>query len=144
NPLNFVNNFSDVNAELIDEAEQQIENGNVSEAKTLLNSVKENQQKINQHGRRADAIVKGMLQHARSSSGQRESTDINVLADEYLRLAYQGFRARDKSFNAKFETNFDDTVGRVNIVPQDIGRVVLNLINNAFYAVNEKAKQNIQ
>jgi signal transduction histidine kinase len=137
NPLNFVNNFSDVNAELIDEAEQQIDKGNVSEAKTILNNVRENEQKINHHGKRADAIVKGMLQHSRTGSATKEPSDINRLADEYLRLAYQGFRARDKSFNATYSTEFDNGIGKVNIVPQEIGRVILNLINNAFYAVKK-------
>ena len=97
-----------------------------------------NEEKINHHGKRADAIVKGMLQHSRSSSGVKESTDINKLADEYLRLAYHGLRAKDKSFNATMKTDFDDTIGNINIIPQDIGRVILNLITNAFYAVNEK------
>jgi signal transduction histidine kinase len=141
NPLNFVNNFSDVNTELIDEAELEIEKGNISEIKTILNDIKENEQKINHHGKRADAIVKGMLQHSRSSSGQKEPTDINALADEYLRLAYHGLRAKDKSFNATMQTDFDNSIGKVNIIPQDIGRVILNLINNAFYAVDEKKKK---
>jgi signal transduction histidine kinase len=142
NPLNFVNNFSDVNTELIDEAKQEIDKGNTKEAKIILDDLKENEQKINHHGKRADAIVKGMLQHSRSSSGIKEPTDINALADEYLRLAYHGLRAKDKSFNAKFETEFDNSIGKINIVPQEIGRVILNLINNAFYAVDEKKKQN--
>ena len=140
NPLNFVNNFSEVNAELIDELEQEIEKGNLDGARSLTKDIKENERKINHHGKRADAIVKGMLQHSRSSSGQKEPTDINALADEYLRLAYHGLRAKDKSFNAKFETQFDNNIGRVNIIPQDIGRVLVNLINNAFYAVGEKKK----
>jgi signal transduction histidine kinase len=105
----------------------------------ILNDIKQNTEKIILHGKRADAIVKGMLQHSRTSSGQKELTDINVLADEYLRLAYHGLRAKDKSFNAKFETDFDRKVGQINIIPQEIGRVILNLINNAFYAVSEKA-----
>src|SRR4030095_7936364 len=141
NPLNFVNNFSDVNSELIDEANQEIEKGNVSEVKTILNDIKDNEKKINHHGKRADAIVKGMLQHSRSSSGVKEPTDINKLADEYLRLAYHGLRAKDKSFSAKFETDFDNSIGKINIVPEDIGRVMLNLINNAFYTVDEKKRQ---
>ncbi len=143
NPLNFVNNFSDVNKELLAEMKDEIDKGNLEDAKTIANDVIDNEQKINHHGKRADAIVKGMLQHSRSSSGATEPTNINALADEYLRLAYHGLRAKDKSFNAKFETNFDNSIEKVNIVPQDIGRVVLNLINNAFYAVSEKAKQNI-
>jgi len=140
NPLNFVNNFSEVNAELIDEMEQEIEKGNLEGARALTKDIRENERKINHHGKRADAIVKGMLQHSRSSSGQKESTDINALADEYLRLAYHGLRAKDKSFNSKFETHFDNNIDRVNIIPQDIGRVLVNLINNAFYAVVEKKK----
>jgi len=140
NPLNFVNNFSEVNTELIDEASEEIDKGNISEAKIILNDIKENEQKINHHGKRADAIVKGMLQHSRSSSGVREPTDINALADEYLRLSYHGLRAKDKSFNATMKTDFDESIGKINIIPQDIGRVVLNLINNAFYAVDEKKK----
>lgn len=138
NPLNFVNNFSEVNTELIDELREEVDKGNLDEAKTIAKDIKENEQKINHHGKRADAIVKGMLQHSRSSSGQKEPTDINALADEYLRLAYHGLRARDKSFNAKFETDFEDDIGKVNVISQDIGRVILNLITNAFYAVNER------
>ena len=142
NPLNFVNNFSDVNAELIDEARQEMDKGNVSEAKKILNDIKENEQKINHHGNRADAIVKGMLQHSRNSSGVKEPTDINALADEYLRLAYHGLRAKNNSFNAITKTDYDNSISKINIIPQDIGRVILNLINNAFYAVDEKKKQN--
>jgi signal transduction histidine kinase/Tfp pilus assembly protein PilF len=140
NPLNFVNNFSDVNTELIDEAKLEMSKGNTTEVKTILNDIKENEQKINHHGRRADAIVKNMLQHSRSSSGKKEPTDINKLADEYLRLSYHGLRAKDKSFNATMKTDFDESVGKINIIPQDMGRVILNLINNAFYAVDEKNK----
>ena len=134
NPLNFVNNFSEVNTELIDDAGEEIDKGNISEAKIILNDIKENEQKINHHGKRADAIVKGMLQHSRSSSGVKEPTDINALADEYLRLAYHGLRAKDKTFNATMITDYDEKIGNINIIPQDIGRVILNLINNAFYA----------
>ena len=141
NPLNFVNNFSDVNTELVDEAKLEMDKGNIDEVKAILNDIKENEQKINHHGKRADAIVKGMLQHSRSSSGQKEPTDLNVLADEYLRLAYHGLRAKDKSFNATMKTDFDNSIGKINIIPQDVGRVILNLINNAFYAVDEKKKQ---
>jgi signal transduction histidine kinase/ketosteroid isomerase-like protein len=141
NPLNFVNNFSDVNTELVDEVSQEINKGNIDEAKAILNDIKENEQKINHHGKRADAIIKGMLQHSRSSSGTKELTDINALCDEFLRLAFHGLRAKDKSFNAKFETDFDLSVGKINVMPQDIGRVILNLINNAFYAVDEKKKK---
>jgi signal transduction histidine kinase len=140
NPLNFVNNFSEVNTELIDEAGQEIANGNISDARLILNDIKDNEQKINHHGKRADAIVKGMLQHSRSSSGQKEATDINALCDEFVRLSYHGLRAKDKSFNAEIKTDFDNSIGKINIVAQDIGRVVLNFINNAFYAVNEKKK----
>jgi two-component system NtrC family sensor kinase len=136
NPLNFVNNFSEVNKELLAEMKDEIDKGNLNEVKTIANDVIDNQEKINQHGKRADAIVKGMLQHSRTSSGQKEPTDINVLADEYLRLAFHGLRAKDKSFNAKFETDFDQSIEKINVVPQDIGRVILNLINNAFYAVS--------
>jgi len=143
NPLNFVNNFSDVNTELIDEANAEVEKGNIDGVKTILNDIKDNSEKIIHHGKRAEGIVKGMLQHSRTSSGQKEPTDINALADEYLRLAYHGLRAKDKSFNADVETNFDNSLGKINIIPQDIGRVILNIINNAFYAVNEKAKRNI-
>jgi signal transduction histidine kinase len=143
NPLNFVNNFSDVNAELIDEVEIEVDKGHISVAKEILRDLKANQEKINHHGKRADAIVKGMLQHSRTSAGQKEPTDINALADEYLRLAYHGHRAKDKSFTAKIETEFDSAIEKINIVPQEIGRVLLNLVNNAFYAVNEKTKQKV-
>ena len=140
NPLNFVNNFSEVNKELIDELKSEMEKGNMEEANEIADDIKENEEKINHHGKRADAIVKGMLQHSRSSTGQKEPTDINALADEYLRLAYHGLRAKDKSFNATMKTDFDESIGNINIIPQDIGRVILNLINNAFYAVDEKKK----
>ena len=142
NPLNFVNNFSEVNTELVEEAKLEMDKGNTNEAKAILNDIKENEQKINHHGKRADAIVKNMLQHSRDNSGKKEPTDINLLADEYLRLAFHGLRAKDKSFNAKFETEFDRSIEKVNIIPQDIGRVILNLINNAFYTVSEKKKHN--
>jgi len=144
NPLNFVNNFSELNTELLSELEDEIEKGNTAEMKALTDDIKANEQKINHHGKRADAIVKGMLQHSRSSTGVKEPTDINALADEYLRLAYHGLRAKDKSFNATMKTDFDENIGNVNVVPQDTGRVILNLITNAFYAVNEKKKQNKQ
>jgi signal transduction histidine kinase len=143
NPLNFVNNFSEVNAELINELREEAEKGNLAEVRTLVKGLKDNEEKINQHGRRADAIVKSMLQHSRKSTGRKELININALCDEYLRLAYHGLRAKDKSFNAKFETDFDSSIPKVNVIPQDIGRVVLNLINNAFYAVSEKKKLNI-
>ncbi len=141
NPLNFVNNFSEVNNEMVEEVKEEINKGNYEEAQVILNHIKENSEKINHHGKRADAIVKGMLQHSRSSNGVKEPTDINALCDEYLRLSYHGLRAKDKSFNAKFETDFDNSIGNINIIPQDIGRVILNLINNAFYAVSEKKKK---
>ena len=134
NPLNFVNNFSEVNYELVDELQSELAVGNVQSAVEIAANLRENEQKINHHGKRVDAIVKGMLQHSRTSGGQKESTDINALADRYLRLAYHGLRAKDKTFNAKFETDFDKTVGKIDIVAQDIGRVILNLINNALYA----------
>ena len=140
NPLNFVNNFSDVNSELIEELQQEIDKGNYDDAKAISNDIKENEEKIKHHGKRADAIVKGMLQHSRTSSGVKEPTDINALADEYLRLAYHGLRAKDKSFNANMKTEFDESIGNINVIPQDIGRVILNLITNAFYAVTEKKK----
>ena len=141
NPLNFVNNFSDVNTELITEMKEEMDKGNIEDAKAIANDIADNEQKINHHGKRADAIVKGMLQHSRSSSGAKEPTDINKLADEYLRLAYQGLRAKDKTFNATLKTEFDESIDNINIIPQDIGRVLLNLYNNAFYAVTEKKKQ---
>jgi signal transduction histidine kinase len=119
----------------------EIDKGNLEEVKAISKSIIDNEEKISHHGKRADAIVKGMLQHSRISSGQKELTDINALTNEYLRLAYHGLRAKDKSFNAKFESSFDESVGKINIVLQDIGRVILNLINNAFYAVDEKKKQ---
>lgn len=138
NPLNFINNFAEVNTELIDELQSELKAGKVDDAITLSNDIKENEQKIVHHGKRADGIVKGMLQHSRNSSGVKEPTDINVLADEYLRLAYHGLRAKDKSFNASMKTDFDESIGSINVVPQDIGRVILNLITNAFYAVTER------
>ena len=136
NPLNFVNNFSEVNLELIGEADEELEKGNHNDVKDILKDVKQNQEKINHHGKRADAIVKGMLQHSRTSAGQKEPTDLNALADEYLRLAYHGLRAKDKSFNADFTLEADENLPKINVVPQDIGRVLLNLINNAFFAVS--------
>ncbi|MDX2047631.1 MAG: two-component regulator propeller domain-containing protein [Chitinophagaceae bacterium] len=134
NPLNFVNNFSEVSRELIDELKSQKEKLKKEEQDEILNDLDANLEKINHHGKRADAIVKNMLQHSRKSTGQKELTDINALADEYIRLAYHGMRAKDKSFNATIETDFDKTIGTINIIPQDIGRVILNLVNNAFYA----------
>jgi signal transduction histidine kinase/ligand-binding sensor domain-containing protein len=140
NPLNFVNNFSEVNSELIAEMKQEIDKGNLEEVKSIADSIDENEKKIIFHGKRADSIVKGMLQHSRSSNGLKEPTDINALCDEYLRLSYHGLRAKEKSFNATMKTDFDNSIGNINIIAQDIGRVILNLINNAFYAVDEKKK----
>lgn len=144
NPLNFINNFSEVNSELIEEMQQEIEKGNLSEVKAIANDIKENEEKITFHGKRADGIVKGMLQHSRNNTGTKEPTNINTLADEYLRLAYHGLRAKDKSFNATMQTDFDEHIGTINIVSQDIGRVILNLITNAFYAVTDKKKKGIE
>ena len=144
NPLNFVNNFSEVNKELLEElkAERLKPNAERDEnlESELINDIITNEEKINHHGKRADAIVKGMLQHSSSGSGKKEATDINALTDEYLRLAYHGLMAKDKSFNATLKTDYDESIGNINIIPQDIGRVILNLINNAFYVVNEKMK----
>jgi signal transduction histidine kinase len=134
NPLNFVNNFSEVSTELVDEMNEELAIGNTQSAKEIANDLKQNLEKINHHGKRAGDIVKGMLQHSRSNSGVKEPTNINALADEYLRLAYHGLRAKDKSFNATMKTDYDETIGNINIIPQDIGRVILNLITNAFYA----------
>ncbi len=141
NPLNFVNNFSEVNTELIDELKAELSTGNGQEAMMIADNIKENEQKINHHGKRADAIVKGMLQHSRSSALKKEPTDINALADEYLRITYHGLRAKDKTFNATIETDFDKSIKKIDVIPQDIGRVLLNLFTNAFYAVTEKKKQ---
>jgi two-component system, NtrC family, sensor kinase len=141
NPLNFVNNFSEVSSELLDEMKEELGKGNVDEASVIAENIKQNLDKIIHHGKRADSIVKGMLQHSRSSSGIKEPTDINALADEYLRLAYHGLRAKDKSFNANLETDFDESLEKIDVVPQEIGRVILNLLTNAFYAVTLKKKQ---
>jgi two-component system NtrC family sensor kinase len=135
NPLNFVNNFSEVSLELIDEMKTEFVEGNKEEGIVIAADVKQNLEKIIHHGKRADAIVKGMLQHSRVSTGQKELTDINALANEYLRLSYHGMRAKDKTFNATLQTDFDASIGKINVVPQDIGRVLLNLYNNAFYAI---------
>jgi len=143
NPLNFVNNFAEVNSELIAEMKEELLSGNFNEAKKIADNIDENEKKIIFHGKRADTIVKGMLQHSRSSSGVKELTDINALADEYLRLAYHGLRAKDKAFNASMKTEFNESLGKVSVVPQDIGRVILNLITNAFYAVYEKKMQDL-
>jgi two-component system, NtrC family, sensor kinase len=140
NPLNFVNNFSEVSIELITEMRADLNKGNYEDANTIADDVQQNLEKINHHGKRADAIVKSMLQHSRGieSGNKKEPADINTLADEYFRLAYHGLKAKDKTFNSKMESDFDTSIGNIRIIPQDIGRVLLNLINNAFYAVNEK------
>jgi two-component system, NtrC family, sensor kinase len=150
NPLNFVNNFSDVSQELLDEMKNELENGNKENAFAIADEIKQNLQKITHHGKSADAVVKGMLLHSRKSQGVREATDINALTDEYLRLSYFSLRAKDKSFHASLKTDFDSTLsankdgnGKINIIPQEMGRVILNLINNAFYAVREKKKLNL-
>lgn len=140
NPLNFVNNFSDINAELVDEAELEIDKGNLADSKSILQEIRENEKKINHHGKRAEAIVKGMLQHSRAGSGRKELTDINLLADEILRMSYHGFRAKDKTFNSSMETDFDPSIGKISLVPQDLGRVFQNLFNNSFYIMSEKKK----
>ncbi|MEP7164666.1 MAG: two-component regulator propeller domain-containing protein [Ferruginibacter sp.] len=144
NPLNFINNFSEVSKELLDEMKTELDNGNIEDAKEIMADVIQNLEKINHHGKRADAIVKGMLQHSRSSSGVKEPTDINALCDEYLRLSYHGLRAKDKSFNATLKTDFDPSIGSIHIIPQDIGRVILNLLTNAFYVVDEKKRSGIE
>jgi two-component system, NtrC family, sensor kinase len=145
NPLNFVNNFAEVSAELLNELHHlafgKLPVENKAEAEEIFSHVIENLQKINHHGKRADSIVKGMLQHSRVSTGQKELTDINELADEYLRLSYHGLRAKDKAFNAAMFTNFAQDIPLLPVIPQDIGRVLLNLYNNAFYSVVEKFKQ---
>ena len=141
NPLNFVNNFSEVSAELLEEMDEELNKGELSEVKAISKDLKQNLIKITHHGKRADSIVKGMLQHSRSSDGKKEPTDLNTLANEYMRLAYHGLRARDKSFNATTETDFDPAIGEVSIIPQDIGRVLLNLFTNAFHAVTEKKRE---
>ena len=144
NPLNFVNNFSEVSGELIDEAVEEIDSGELGEAKEILEDLKENLGKITHHGHRASGIVKSMLDHSRASGGEKVETDINVLCDEYLRLAYHGMRAKDRSFNAELVTDFDESLPKIKVVPQDIGRVLLNLINNAFQAVNEESLQGLE
>lgn len=142
NPLNFVNNFSELNRELIEELKSEIRTGDTTRILTTLTNLSQNEEKIMHHGKRADLIVKGMLQHSRVSALQKEPTDINALVDDYTRLAYHGLKAKDKSFNTKFETEFDSNVGKISIIPQEIGRVILNLLNNAFYAVTNRRKLN--
>ncbi|MBJ7429110.1 MAG: histidine kinase, partial [Bacteroidia bacterium] len=138
NPLNFVNNFAEVSAEMLDEMHEELEKGDTTEAIAIATDLKTNLEKINHHGQRASAIVKGMLEHSRTSTGTKVATNLNALADEYLRLAYHGLRAKDSSFNATMETHFDPELPKIEVIPQDIGRVLLNLINNAFYAVNQR------
>ncbi|MHC2993806.1 histidine kinase [Pontibacter sp. HJ8] len=141
NPLNFINNFSDINSDLIAEMKDAISQGNLDEVKDIADNLEANEEKITYHGTRADAIVKGMLQHTGTRTGQKEPTNINNLCDEYLRLSYHGLRAKDRAFNAEIKTDFDESLSRINVVPQEIGRVFLNLFNNAFYAVNEKKQK---
>jgi len=138
NPLNFVNNFSEVSNELINEMNEELNKGDIEEAKIISADIKQNLSKINQHGLRASSIVKGMLEHSRKSSGEKTLTDINAMCDEYLRLSYHGLRAKDKNFNADFKLDLDPTIPKINVVSQDIARVLLNIINNAFQACAER------
>ena len=140
NPLNFVNNFSEVSKELLEEMKEELEAGNLEGAQEIADDVISNLEKILHHGKRADGIVKGMLMHSRTNKGEKEATDINALVDKYLRLAYHGSRAKDKSFNVKLETAYDDTIEKLDVVPQDIGRVIVNLITNAFHACAERSR----
>jgi signal transduction histidine kinase len=140
NPLNFVNNFAEVNQEMLDELDEELNKGDISEAKVIAADIRQNEQKIAHHGKRADFIVKGMLEHSRTSTGEKQATNINVLADEFLKLSYHGLRAKDINFNAELVTNFDTSLPRLNIVQQDIGRVLINLFGNAFYAVNQRSE----
>ncbi|MFN2440897.1 MAG: sensor histidine kinase, partial [Chitinophagaceae bacterium] len=141
NPLNFVKNFSEVSSELVDELNEELKDGNIKDLGAIATSIKENLNTITYHSNRADSIIKGMMLHSRTNAGIKEPTDINKLVDEYLRLSYHGLRAKDKSFNATMQTNFDDSIGEIKIIAPDIGRVFLNLFNNAFYSVNEKYRQ---
>jgi signal transduction histidine kinase len=141
NPLNFINNFSEVAIEQLDDLTEATAKGRQQESTAIAGEMRGNLQKVVSHGKRADAIVKGMLQHSRTSAGQKEPTRINALANEYLKLSYHGLRAKDKSFNAKMKTDFDESIGKIDVIPSEIGRVLLNLFNNAFYAVNTKKKQ---
>lgn len=143
NPLNFVNNFSEVSIELINEMNENINNGDLEEVKSISQSIQTNLEKIVFHGSRADSIVKGMLLHSRTSSGQRQPTDLNLLIDEYLRLAFHGMRSRDNKFNCVFLTEYDDLISQINVIPQEIGRVFLNMFNNSFYSIQEKLKQSL-
>jgi signal transduction histidine kinase len=141
NPLNFINNFSEVNAELAEEIEENFSHGNVETVRMLIGALKENSLKIAQHGKRAEMIVKSMLEHSRNTKEDKQATDINALVDEYLHLTYLGMRAREKSFHATLQTHYEPSTGMVKVLPQDLGRVLINLFNNAFYAVSEKKKQ---
>jgi len=141
NPLNFVNNFSDVSVDLVDEMNEEVDQGNTKEVKSIATDLKQNLEKIHHHGERASSIVKGMLEHSRAGNDKKHPTDINSMADEYLRLAYHGIRAKDKSFNADFKADLDENLPKVNVIGQDIARVVLNLINNAFYACAERSRR---
>ncbi len=140
NPLNFVNNFSDISRELLDEMQIELQKDNKEEVISIVEDLKQNLEKINQHGKRADSIVKGMLLHSRGRAGEKILTDINDLLDQYVALAYHGLRAQNKEFNIKIEKNYDETLEKINVVPQDISRVFLNIINNACYAANDKKK----
>jgi signal transduction histidine kinase len=146
NPLNFVNNFSEVSVELCQELQEELDKEDFDKTyiAEILSDLTQNQQKITHHGQRAASIVRGMLQHSRASTGQKELTDINALADEYLRLSYHGLRAKDKTFNADFKTDLDPNLPKIEVIPQDFGRVLLNIVNNAFYAVQQKAKLGIE
>jgi len=138
--LNFVNNFSNVNTEMIGDLEGELKAGNIEDALSIAADIKENEEKINHHGKRAEAIVKGMLEHSRGSTGEKQPTNINILADEFFKLSFHGMRAKDKSFDAEMATHFDPDLPKVNVVQQDIGRALLNLINNAFYATQQNRK----
>jgi len=140
NPLNFVNNFSEVSVELLTELKEEAEAGNTEDVIAIANDLTQNLQKINHHGKRADSIVKGMLEHSRTNAGEKQPTDMNVLCDEFLKLSFHGLWAKDKSFNAELVTHFDPNLPKANVSQQDMGRVMLNLFNNAFYAVNQKKK----
>ncbi len=147
NPLNFVNNFSELNMELTKELKEEIAKGNLEEIKLIADDIKGNEEKINYHGKRADSIVKSMLYHSRAGNGQKEPTNINNIADECLRLSYHGMRAKDKSFNARLETKLEENLPKIEIVPQDISRVLVNIFTNAFYALQKKkstAEQDFQ
>jgi len=141
NPMNFINNFSELNKELLEEMKIEIEQGNLSELEPILEDVINNEQRINHHGKRADSIVKAMLQHGKQSSGRKESVDVNALVDKYFRMAYHGMLAKDKLFNVTMKSDYDSNLENIYMNPQDIGRVILNLINNAFYAVEVKKKK---